>query len=101
MIKQLDHMVLTTTDEAACIHFYEIVLGMQLEIFDDNRRALRFGNQKINVHRWGHEFEPKAHTPVPGSQDWCFIASIPLDQVIDTLARHDWPIIEGPVLMPV
>jgi catechol 2,3-dioxygenase-like lactoylglutathione lyase family enzyme len=46
----------------------------------------------------GHEFEPKAHLPVPGALDLCFIASVPLDQVIAHLAHVDWPIIEGPVL---
>jgi catechol 2,3-dioxygenase-like lactoylglutathione lyase family enzyme len=46
----------------------------------------------------GREFEPKAHLPVPGALDLCFIASIPLDQVIDQLGAASWPIIEGPVL---
>ncbi len=97
MIKQLDHCVLTTADEPACIHFYESVLGMTVERFGDNRLAFRFGEQKINVHRWGHEFEPKAHRPTPGSLDLCFITQIPLVTVIDRLQQHDWPILEGPV----
>ena len=45
----------------------------------------------------GQEFEPKAHLPVPGALDLCFIASVPLDQVIAHLQQANWPIIEGPV----
>ncbi|MEY4284086.1 MAG: VOC family protein [Betaproteobacteria bacterium] len=103
MIDHLDHLVLTTSRESQCIHFYTQVLGMQLETFVGGtppveRRAFRFGNQKINLHVQGAEFEPKAHLPVPGSQDWCFIASIPLTEVMDRLKAANWPIIEGPVM---
>ena len=98
MIDHLDHLVITTTDEAACIRFYVEVLGMRHERYDRGRQAFLFGNQKINVPRWGHEFEPKAHTPVPGGLDLCFIATIPLVQVIDRLNQHGVAIIVGPVL---
>jgi catechol 2,3-dioxygenase-like lactoylglutathione lyase family enzyme len=103
MIDHLDHLVLTTSRESACVHFYTQVLGMQLESFIGGtppveRRAFKFGNQKINLHVQGSEFEPKAHLPVPGSQDLCFIASIPLEQVIQRLGAANWPIVEGPVL---
>jgi len=97
MIDHLDHLVLTTTDEPACVHFYVDVLGMQLETFGQGRKAFRFGNQKINLHVRGHEFEPKAHLPVPGALDLCFIAGIPLDEVIATLDKRGAHIIEGPV----
>ena len=103
MIDHLDHLVLTTVNEAACIDFYTRVLGIQMESFVGGtppveRRAFKFGNQKINLHIKGKEFEPKAHLPVPGSQDLCFIASVPLLKVIENLNKHDWPIIEGPVI---
>lgn len=97
MIDHLDHLVLTTTDEAACLRFYVDGLGMTLERFGADRKALRFGNQKINVHVKGHEFEPKAHLPVPGALDLCFIASVPLDEVVKRLAARGLSIIEGPV----
>lgn len=97
MIDRLDHLVLTTTDPAACERFYCEVLGMQLETFGAGRKAFRFGRQKINVHVKGSEFEPKAHLPVPGALDLCFIASLPLEQVIERLQAARWPIIEGPV----
>ena len=98
MIDHLDHLVLTTADEAACIRFYVDVLGMALETFGAGRKALRFGAQKINLHVKGREFEPKAHTPVPGALDLCFIASVSLDQVIARLGRAEVAIVEGPVL---
>jgi catechol 2,3-dioxygenase-like lactoylglutathione lyase family enzyme len=62
------------------------------------RKAFKFGHQKINLHVRGKEFEPKAHLPVPGALDLCFIASVPLDDVIAKLQLAAWPIIEGPVI---
>jgi len=98
MIDHLDHLVLTTVDEKACVHFYVDVLGMRLETFGSGRKAFLFGNQKINLHVKGHEFEPKAHTPVPGALDLCFIASKPLDEVIGELNGKSVSILEGPVM---
>lgn len=97
MIDHLDHLVLTTTDREACVDFYTRVLGMELQTFGAGRSALRFGQQKINLHERGREFEPKAHLPVPGALDLCFIADRPLDAVIAHLQACGWPIIEGPV----
>ena len=102
MIDHLDHLVLTTARREACIDFYTRVLGMALETFVGGtppveRMAFKFGHQKINLHIQGSEFEPKAHLPVPGSQDLCFIASVPLTQVVERLSQAGWPILEGPV----
>jgi catechol 2,3-dioxygenase-like lactoylglutathione lyase family enzyme len=101
MIKHLDHLVLTTIDEAACIDFYTRVMGMELQTFGPPqapRKSFHFGNQKINLHVRGKEFELRAHLAVPGSLDLCFMASVPLDEVIASLKAADWPIIEGPIL---
>jgi catechol 2,3-dioxygenase-like lactoylglutathione lyase family enzyme len=103
MIDHLDHLVLTTANEVACVDFYTRILGMQLESFIGGtppveRKAFKFGNQKINLHIKGKEFEPKAHIPTPGSLDLCFIANQPLAQVIEKLAKEQWPIIDGPVV---
>ena len=102
MIDHLDHLVLTTAQEDACIDFYTRVLGMRLEEFVGGtppvkRRAFVFGNQKINLHIKGKEFEPKADLPTPGALDLCFIADRPLAAVIEGLAKANWPIIEGPI----
>jgi catechol 2,3-dioxygenase-like lactoylglutathione lyase family enzyme len=103
MIDHLDHLVLTTIDEGRCIDFYTRVLGMSLESFVGGtppvtRRAFKFGNQKINLHVKGAEFEPKAHLPVSGALDLCFIASVSLQIVVEKLIEENWPIIEGPVV---
>ena len=100
MIERVDHIVLTTRDQNACIRFYTEVLGMKLEKFrtpTEERLALKFGAQKINLHEWGREFTPRAHVAVPGSLDLCFIASIPLEEVIQKLKKNNVPILEGPV----
>jgi catechol 2,3-dioxygenase-like lactoylglutathione lyase family enzyme len=103
MIDRLDHLVLTTAHEAACIAFYTDVLGMRLETFvggtpSASRKAFCFGIQKINLHVKGREFEPKAHTPAPGALDLCFIATVPLDAVIARLNAMNIEIVEGPVM---
>ena len=98
MIDHLDHIVLTTRDKDACIRFYTEVLGMRLESFSENRLALHFGSQKINLHLWGREFSPRAHVAAPGTLDLCFIASLPLEKVIEKLKEKSIPVLEGPVM---
>ena len=98
MIDHLDHLVLTTAHPDECIRFYTDVLGMTLEHFGEGRMAFRFGAQKINLHVKGREHEPKAHLPVPGALDLCFIAAVGLDEVVTRLQRAGIPIVEGPVL---
>ena len=100
MIDHIDHVVLTTRDLSSCLRFYTEILGMTLEKFQtptETRMALKFGNQKINVHEWGREFTPRAHVAAPGTLDLCFIASVPLEKVIEKLQQSDVRIIEGPV----
>jgi catechol 2,3-dioxygenase-like lactoylglutathione lyase family enzyme len=102
VISHLDHLVLTTANEEACVDFYTRVLGMALESFTGGnpaveRKAFRFGHQKINLHIKGAEFEPKAHLPVPGALDLCFMAGVPLADVVARLESEGWPVIEGPV----
>jgi len=97
MIDHLDHLVITTAHLDGCIDFYTRVLGMKLEEFSGGRRALKFGEQKFNLHVKGKEFEPKATHPVPGALDFCLIAAIPLDEVIAKLGDLGVPIIVGPV----
>ncbi len=96
-IDRLDHLVLTVRDIPATCAFYERVLGMQVVTFGTGRAALHFGRQKINLHAQGHEFEPKAQTPVPGSADLCFITALPLERVIAHLTNCGVAVEEGPV----
>jgi catechol 2,3-dioxygenase-like lactoylglutathione lyase family enzyme len=101
MIDHIDHIVLTTRDTEGCIRFYTEVLGMKLERFatpTGERLALRFGNQKINLHEWGREFSPRAHVAAPGTLDLCFIAAAPLEAVVNRLKELNVPVLEGPVM---
>ena len=101
MIDRIDHVVLTTRDLEACLRFYSRILGMKVEKFqtpDATRIALKFGNQKINVHEWGKEFSPRAHVAAPGTLDLCFIASVSLEAVMEKLRKENLTILEGPVL---
>ena len=100
MIDRIDHIVLTTRDREGSIRFYTHVLGMHLETFrtpTEERLALKFGNQKINVHEWGREFSPRAHVAAPGTLDLCFIAAVPLEEVMRRLEQAGVKVIEGPV----
>lgn len=92
----LDHLVLTVASIEATCTFYEKVLGMKRELFADNRTALKFGSQKINLHEAGREFEPKAVHPTPGSEDLCFIVD-DVEAAQRRLESENVEIIEGPV----
>ncbi len=96
MIKSIDHIVLATGELDKCLAFYTQVLGMQLERFGEGRIALRFGEQKFNVHPPGFEAAIKARTPTPGSLDLCLLADCPLEDVIARLKQHNVAIEEGP-----
>jgi catechol 2,3-dioxygenase-like lactoylglutathione lyase family enzyme len=101
VIDHVDHIVLTTRDLAGCVKFYTEALGMKLEKFQtptETRLALKFGQQKLNLHEWGKEFTPRAHVAAPGTLDLCFIAAIPLEQVMAKLKAAGVPILEGPVM---
>ena len=99
MIDRLDHFVLTTAQPDEIVRFYTDVLGMKPETFRDGQRlALKFGRSKINIHVKGKEYEPKAHAPGVGTLDFCFIASVPLAQVIESLEKHQVRVIEGPCI---
>ena len=96
-IDSLDHFVLTVKDIAATCDFYSKALGMQVVTFGGGRKALTFGSQKINLHEQGKEFDPKAHSPMPGSGDICLITSLALPEVIAHLNACKVEIIDGPV----
>jgi catechol 2,3-dioxygenase-like lactoylglutathione lyase family enzyme len=96
-INKLDHLVVTVTDIEETLGFYTRVLDMESITFTDGRKALRFGEQKINLHKAGTEIEPHAQAPMPGSTDICFITDTPMQQVINHLASCNVAIIEGPV----
>ena len=96
-INRPDHIVLTVADIDATVRWYQQVLGMEAVMFGNNRRALAFGDHKLNLHQYGHEFEPKATHPTPGSADLCLISATPLSDAVSHLQALGIPIEEGPV----
>ena len=96
-VKQIDHLVLTVADIDRTVAFYEAVLGMEKVVFGEDRIALSFGQQKINLHQVGKEFEPKAGNAKSGSTDLCFIIHQPVEHVIEHLKACHIDVIEGPV----
>ncbi|XP_063046361.1 glyoxalase domain-containing protein 5 [Engraulis encrasicolus] len=96
-ISHLDHLVLTVGSIPRTTEFYSSVLGMDVVTFKGNRKALGFGQQKINLHQSGKEFEPKAKSPTPGSADLCLVTKTPLTTVAAHLQACGVAIEEGPV----
>lgn len=96
-LERIDHIVLTVKDIETTCTFYKKALGMKEVAFGENRKALVFGNQKINLHEQGKELEPHAHRPTVGSADLCFITKTPLPAVMQGLKSCGVEILEGPV----
>ena len=95
-IRSLDHLVLTVADIDATTRFYE-ALGMQREVFGEGRIALRFGDQKLNLHLAGAEIAPHAANPTRGSADLCFLMDGTAEACAESLARANVPVELGPV----
>ncbi len=96
-IERIDHLVLTVRDIEATVGFYTRVLGMRPVTFGQGRRALAFGQQKINLHEAGREIGPKAAVPTPGSADLCFVTAGPAARVVEHLRACGVAMVEGPV----
>ena len=86
-LSHLDHLVLTVNDIEASCRFYQDILGMQVITFGDNRKSLKFGQQKINLHPANKPFTPHARRPTPGSADLCLISETSLTEVLVHLKR--------------
>jgi catechol 2,3-dioxygenase-like lactoylglutathione lyase family enzyme len=95
-LDRLDHLVLTVAHIDATVVFYTEVLGMEA-VVTNGRTSLTFGAQAIKLHQRGHEFNPKAAHPTPGSGDLCFITETPLDEVIRYATELRVHVEEGPV----
>lgn len=96
-IDRVDHFVLTVASIEVTCAFYSKTLGITVVDFAGGRRALSFGNQKINLHQRGKEFEPRSEWPTPGSADFCLISAVPLEKVIANVLQCGIDIEEGPV----
>ena len=91
----LDHLVLTVADIGRSVDFYVRVLGMEEITFGDDRKALRFGAQKINLHQLGAEVLPNAQHAGCGTADLCLLTDTPLDQVLLELQQHGVECLSG------
>ena len=96
-IRRIDHLVLTVNSIAETVAFYTRVLGMQRVDFSDQRVALQFAEQKINLHERGREFLPNAACATVGSADLCLISDVPLVEAMKHVIECAVDIIEGPV----
>ena len=96
-IKHIDHLVLTVKEIDTSCRFYATVLGMEEVTFGQGRKAVVFGNQKINFHQCGQELEPRAWQPTRGSADLCFVTDNSISEVIGHIQSCGIDIIEGPV----
>ena len=96
-LEKLDHLVLPVSDIDAIATFYTTYLGMEKRLFGDGRVALHFGDQKINLHPAGWDYEPKARISIAGSADLCFIVSERVESLHTKLAHSGVEVIEGPV----
>ena len=97
-LEKLDHLVLPVSDIDTIAMFYTTYLGMEKRIFGDDRVALHFGDQKINLHPAGWDYDPKARVSITGSADLCFIVSESVESLQTKLVQLGVEIIEGPVV---
>ena len=96
-LEKLDHLVLPVSDIDAIAMFYTTYLGMEKRTFGEGRVALHFGNQKINLHPAGWDYEPKARVSIAGSADLCFIVSESVESLHTKLVHSGVEVIEDPV----
>lgn len=100
MIAGIDHVVLTVSDAEVTSEFYARVLGLEAVTSTGGRRALRCGDQKINLHEVGQEMLPRALRPQPGTADFCLISAVPLEQALErvrsALGEHANDVLMGP-----
>lgn len=99
-VDRLDHLVITCADVEISAAWFQRVLGMEREEFGPARRtALKFGGQKVNL-RPREATQQEWFTSVvaePGTQDLCFVVTMPPEEVVAHL-RHCGVTVElGPV----
>ena len=99
-VDRLDHLVINTSDVELAASWYQRVLGMEREEFGpDNRTALKFGGQKINLRP--HDADARkwftARNSAPGAADLCFVTAVGSEDVVEHLHDCGIGIEAGPV----
>ena len=102
-IARIDHFVMRVKDVDATCDFYAKALGMEVITFGRDgigqnavtRRALRFGQHKINLHPDDTDWY-RAKDPRCGGEDFCLITETPIDDVVAHLEACGVEIEVGP-----
>jgi catechol 2,3-dioxygenase-like lactoylglutathione lyase family enzyme len=97
-LERIDHIVLNCEDPDQTIAWYQKVLGMRVESYGGNRRALIFGDQKLNVRRTQTAGWKTSGVDAPGSLDLCFITRSSPEEVLGHFQRCGVKGISGPVM---
>ena len=90
-INRFDHLVITTQNLEKCLYFYGEIINMNVDTAK-GRYALKFGRQKINIHRQKAEFKPAALNVTYGSQDLCFIVDGDIKDIKAEIEKKGYPI---------
>ena len=92
-VDRLDHVVLTVSDIELAAAWYQRVLGMERDAFGaDNRTALRFGGQKIDLREDANVLHNR-HSPLA---DFCFVTAVGPEDVVGHLHSCGVVIERGP-----
>ena len=98
MLIGIDHIVLNCKDVEYTADWYERVLKLKREVFGpENRIALKFGDQKINLRPIGAQGWLSGEKEVAGSADICFLTKEILSSVASRLREEGVEVILGPV----
>ncbi|GAN68587.1 VOC family protein [Acetobacter orleanensis] len=97
-VDRMDHAVLTVRDLEISASWYQRVLGMDREEYGrNNRTALRFGGQKLNLRPQDATGWNTAVHALPGGNDLCFVTAVTSDDIIEHLEKCGVAIVEGPI----
>ena len=98
MLARIDHIVLNCRNVEATADWFERALGLQREVFGfDQRIALKFGAQKINLRPIGAENWITGNSQEAGGADICFITEDGIESARSRLEEAGVEIILGPV----
>ena len=99
-VDRIDHIVINCRDVEITASWYQRVLGMDREEFgSENRTALKFGGQKINLRP--HDFDirrwPSGRATDAGAVDICFVTGVGAEDVVEHFRDCGVTVEAGPV----
>lgn len=96
-IRNIDHITLTVSDEERSVRWYHEVFDLPIVEFDNGRRGVKLGKQKINFQQSDAPHLPVAKHPLAGSADFAIIATDPLANILSHLTNYAVEIVDGPL----